>query len=96
MAAYCFFDNLEVMDQAKLEEYARRVAPIVEQFGGRYVVRGGRMDVVEGDWQPAFPVILEFPSLQHAHRWYDSDEYRELKALRHSAVRCNAVFIEGI
>ena len=96
MSAYCFFDNLEVTDAAKLEEYKNRVAPVVEKYGGRYIVLGGKMDVVEGDWQPVFPVIIEFPSLEQAHRWYASDEYRELKALRLSAVRSNAVFIEGL
>ena len=96
MSAYCFFDNLEVTDAAKLEEYKNRVAPVVEKYAGRYIVLGGKMDVVEGDWQPVFPVIIEFPSLEQAHRWYDSDEYRELKALRLSAVRSNAVFIEGL
>ena len=96
MATYCLFDNVEVLDPEKLEEYARRVAPIVAQYGGRYVVLGGQVDLVEGDWQPTHPVMLEFPSLEQAHRWYSSDEYRDLKALRLSAVRSNAVFIEGL
>ena len=96
MSAYCFFDNLEITDAAKMDEYKSRVASVVEQYSGRYVVRGGKMDVVEGSWQPTFVVILEFPSLEQAHRWYDSDEYRELKALRLSAARANAVFIEGL
>ncbi len=96
MSAYCLFDNLEVTDPAKLEEYKKRVAPIVEQYGGRYIVAGGKMDVVEGDWRPTFPVMIEFPSLEQAHRWYDSEEYQKVKALRLSAVKSNAVFIEGI
>ena len=95
MSAYCFFDNLEVTDPAKLEEYKSLVAPVVGEYGGRYIVVGGKMDIVEGDWQPTFPVILEFPSLEQAYGWYDSDVYRELKALRLSAVRSNAVFIDG-
>ena len=96
MPAYCFFDILEVTDQAKLQEYKSRVAPVVEQYGGRYIVLGGKTDLVEGHWRPTFPVIIEFPGLEQAHRWYGSDEYRELKALRLSAVRSNAVFIEGL
>jgi len=96
MSAYCFFDNLEVMDSGKLQEYKSRVAPIVEKYGGRYIVLGGKMDVVEGDWRPTYPVIIEFPTLEHAHRWYGSDEYRGLKRIRLSAVRSNAVFIEGV
>ena len=51
---------------------------------------------MEGDWRPTYPVLIEFPSLEQAHRWYDSGEYQELNALRLSAVRSNAVFIEGL
>ena len=96
MSAYCLFDNLEVTDPTKLEEYKNRALPVVERYGGRYVVLGGKFDTVEGEWRPTFPVMIEFPSLEQAYRWYDSDEYQELKALRLSAVRSNAVFIEGI
>jgi len=96
MSAYCLFDNLEVTDGAKLEEYKSRVLPTVQRYGGRYVVLGGGTDVVEGQWRPTYPVMLEFPSLEHAHRWYDSEEYRELKSLRLSAVRSNGVFMEGL
>jgi uncharacterized protein (DUF1330 family) len=60
------------------------------------VVLGRRFDVVKGNWRPIFPVIIELPSLEEAHRWYSSEEYRELKELRLSAVKSNAVFIEGI
>ena len=96
MAAFCFFDNIEVTDPKKLEDYKNRVASIVDRYDGRYVVLGGHMVVVEGDWRPVFPVIIEFLSLEQAHRWYDSDEYRELKALRLSASKANAVFMEGL
>ena len=96
MSAYCLFDNLEVTDPTRLEEYKNRALPVVERYGGRYVVLGGKFDTVEGEWRPTFPVMIEFPSLEQAYRWYDSDEYQELKALRLSAVRSNAVFIEGI
>ncbi|HEX8190469.1 MAG TPA: DUF1330 domain-containing protein [Pyrinomonadaceae bacterium] len=48
-----------------------------------------------GEWRPVFPVLIEFPDLETAHRWYDSEEYRELKALRLAATKGNAVFIEG-
>ena len=52
MTAYCLFDNLEVSDPVKLEEYATAVQPIVERYGGRYVLIGGKCDLVEGDWRP--------------------------------------------
>jgi uncharacterized protein (DUF1330 family) len=95
MAAYCFFDVHEVTDPEKMERYRAGVLSTVERYGGRYLTVGGKVDVVEGDWQPVFPVLIEFPSLEQAHRWYDSEEYRDLKALRLAATRGNAVFIEG-
>lgn len=89
-------DNLEVIDAAKLEEYKQKTAPLVEQYGGRYVVLGGKVDRMEGSWRPTFPVMIEFPSLERAHEWYASADYARLKALRLSAVRSNAVFMEGL
>ena len=95
MPSYVLFDNLEIHDPAKLESYKSRVVPVVQKFGGRYVVLGGKVDLVEGAWRPQFPVMIEFPTLQHARDWYASDEYRDLRALRLSAGKFNAVFIEG-
>ncbi len=96
MSAYCFWDNIEVSDPAKLEEYKERVLPIVEKFGGRYLILGGRSDVVEGNWPLSFPIVIEFPNMDVAHRWYQSEDYADLKALRQSASKANAIFIEGI
>ena len=96
MAAYCVFDVVEVTDGDKMSRYRQEVAATVEKYGGRYVVRGGSFDVVEGDWQPVYPVILEFPSLERAHRWYDSEEYGSLKAMRQEASKANGVFIAGV
>ncbi|MDQ3803160.1 MAG: DUF1330 domain-containing protein [Acidobacteriota bacterium] len=95
MAAYCFFDVHEITDPGRMERYRAGVLSTVEQYGGRYLTVGGKCDAVEGDWQPVFPVIIEFPSLEQAHRWYDSEEYRDLKALRLGSTRGSAVFIEG-
>jgi uncharacterized protein (DUF1330 family) len=96
MPAYVFFDIFEIIDQKKMEEYGRRIGATVEQYGGQYLVRGGKLNVVEGDWHPVIPVIIEFPSLERAHEWYDSDEYKELRALRFGAAKLNAVLIEGV
>lgn len=96
MPAYFFVDLLEVTDPDKLERYRRVVLETVEQFGGRYLTVGGQCDVVEGNWRPVFPVLIEFPSLEQARRWYVSDIYHEPKALRLDAAKCNAVFIEAV
>ncbi len=95
MAAYCLFDNVRVDDPAKLEQYAAAVLPIVERHGGRYVLIGGKVDIVEGDWRPTYPVMIEFPNLEQAYRWYNSEEYQEYKELRLSAGEYNAVFMES-
>jgi len=95
MPAYCFVDVVEVTDSEKMEKYRQSVLATVERYGGRYLTVGGRCDVVEGSWRPVFPVLIEFPGMQEAHRWYGSEEYRHLKILRLEATRGNAVFIDG-
>ncbi len=95
MPAYCFFDVLDVTDPEKMEKYREGVFKTVADHGGRYILIGGTTDVVEGDWKPVFPVIIEFPDLEAARRRCDSEEYSGLKKLRLSAIKGNAVFMEG-
>jgi uncharacterized protein (DUF1330 family) len=96
MSAYIVFDVLEISDPEKMQTYGQRIGPTVEQHGGRYLVRGGKTEVVEGDWSPTIPVIIEFPSLEQAHQWYGSEAYQQLVALRTGAAKLNAVFMEGL
>jgi uncharacterized protein (DUF1330 family) len=79
MSAYFLVDIREIKDAARMDEYRSRVAPTVEKFGGRYLVRGGPFEVVEGTYQPVRLAMLEFPNMDQARRWYDSEEYRELR-----------------
>jgi uncharacterized protein (DUF1330 family) len=95
MSAYFIFDNLTVNDQDRLAQYAKDVAPVVEKYGGRYLVVGGQSTTHEGDWNFTYPVIIAFEDGDAARTWYASDDYRPLKALRRSAVTCNAVLVEG-
>ncbi|GAB5447033.1 DUF1330 domain-containing protein [Gymnodinialimonas sp.] len=95
MTAYCLFQNLDITDREKMQTYATTVEPITHAFGGQYVTKAGAVDVKEGDWAPTYPVIIKFPSMEAARTWYDSDAYAPLKALRTSAGRFSAVFIEG-
>lgn len=95
MAAFCFFDILKIHDEEKMSLYREKVSDTVAQYQGRYLAIGGPCDVMEGNLQPTFPVLLEFPSLSQAHAWYNSDEYQSLKQLRLSAVDSNAFFIQG-
>jgi uncharacterized protein (DUF1330 family) len=95
MPAYVIAE-VTVTDPATMEEYRKRVPATLAPFGGRFIVRGGAHQTVEGDWKPNRLVILEFPSMEHAHRWYDSDEYREPKAMRLRAGRTNVVLVDGV
>jgi uncharacterized protein (DUF1330 family) len=94
MAAYVIGD-IDITDPAAFQEYRNRVGATVEQYGGRFVVRGGKVDPKEGDWQPRLMVMLEFPSLEQAERWYNSSEYKPLIAMREKAARTHLIIAEG-
>ena len=94
MAAYVIGD-IEVTDPAALQEYRDRFGATVEQYGGRFVIRGGRVNPKEGDWQPRLVVMLEFPSFEQAERWYNSPEYKPLIAIREKAARTQLLIAEG-
>ena len=66
------------------------------KYDRRFTVRGGAYQTVEGDWKPNRLVVIEFPSMEQAKRWYDCEEYREPKAMRMRAGRTNLVFVEGV
>lgn len=94
MAYYAIFD-VTITDLEKYKDYMMKVKPVIEAGGGRYLVRGGAHQVREGDWKPTRLVILEFPSAAAAQSFYESLEYRALKALRESCSRANLVTVEG-
>ena len=94
MAAYVIVD-LEVTDPAGFEEYRMVVPATIEKYGGKYLVRGGRMETLEGDWSPKRVVVLEFESVERAKEWWNSEDYREPKALRQRTTKTNAIVVEG-
>ncbi|MER3513043.1 MAG: DUF1330 domain-containing protein, partial [Chloroflexota bacterium] len=81
MAAYVIVD-IQVTDPAGYAEYRQLAPPIVAAYGGRYLVRGGALETLEGNWTPQRLVILEFPSLAQAKAWWDAPEYRPLREMR--------------
>lgn len=95
MAAY-FIVDLDIRDAAMFEEYRKLVPATIERYGGRFLVRGGNHQTLEGDWKPKRVVLLEFPSLEAAKRWYDSEEYRKPKAMRQKSAKTNLVLVEGV
>jgi uncharacterized protein (DUF1330 family) len=95
MAAY-FIVDLDVHNPAGMREYLERVPGTLAEYGGRYIVRGGQFEIVEGDWQPSRVVMLEFPNMTQAKLWYDCGEYKDMKAARWEAARTNMVLVEGV
>ncbi|HEY7241378.1 MAG TPA: DUF1330 domain-containing protein [Burkholderiales bacterium] len=94
MAAYVIGD-IDVTDAALYEDYRKQVLATVQKFGGRFMVRGGKVEALEGGWAPKRLVMLEFPSMEQAQKWYRSNEYAPLIALRQRASRGKLVLVEG-
>ncbi len=94
--AFCLFDNIEITDKARLEEYKEKVFPVVTAFEGKYIVAGEKIRVVEGNWQPRFLVMIEFPGFEAANRWYDSKAYEALRNLRQSSGKFDGIIMEGL
>lgn len=94
MSAYVIGD-IEVTDAAAYEEYRKQVLAVVTRYGGKFIVRGGKIDPKEGGWTPKRLVLLEFPSLAQAQKWYDSPEYAPLIKLRQKASTGRLIIVEG-
>ena len=95
MPAYVIAD-VDVHDSAGYEAYRQQVPAIIAQYGGRYIARGGATEVLEGSWSPKRCVILEFPSTAQLKAWWDSPEYRPLRAIRERTARSNVVATQGL
>ena len=94
MSAY-LIGEIEVTDPVAYEEYRKQVLAVVTQYGGKFLVRGGKVDPKEGGWAPRRVVLLEFPSMAQAQKWYASPEYAPLIKLRQKASKGRLVIVEG-
>jgi uncharacterized protein (DUF1330 family) len=88
--------QVRVTDPVRYERYKQLAEASVSAYGGRYVVRGGATQTLEGTWDPNRLVILEFPSPAVARQWWDSPEYAEGKALRQATAATEMVLVEGL
>jgi len=94
MSAYVIAE-IEVTDPAVYEEYRKQVLAVVTKYGGKFLVRGGNVKSKEGGWAPKRLVVLEFPSMAQAEKFYGSTEYAPLLQLRLKASRGRLVIVEG-
>jgi uncharacterized protein (DUF1330 family) len=95
MTAY-LIANITVTDPARYQEYRAKVSSVVAQYGGRFLVRAGMVHPLEGDLGLDRVVVIEFPSLDAARRFYDSAEYAPLLKLRAETTRSQVAFVEGV
>ncbi|HYN13712.1 MAG TPA: DUF1330 domain-containing protein [Burkholderiales bacterium] len=93
MAAYVI-GEIEVTDPGPYEEYRKQVLAVVTKYGGKFIVRGGRSEALEGT-APKRLVVLEFPTMEQALKWYRSPEYAPLIKLRQKASKGKLVLVEG-
>ncbi len=95
MSAYVIVET-DVDDPEQYERYKAAAPATVAGGGGRFVARGGELAVLEGDWRPPRLVVLEFPDLDAARRWYDSPDYGEARRLREGAATLRMVAVQGL
>ena len=72
------------------------VPPSLAAYGGRFLVRGGKVETLEGNWAPRRFVIVKFPSLEKAKAWWNSAEYADAKALRQATAKTQMIMVEGV
>ena len=87
--------NIDVKNTEAYKEYISKVKPIVEKFGGKYIVRAGEYKVIDGEWKYPRTVVIKFPNYEKALEWYNSEEYKPVKPIRLENTLTNAIIIKG-
>ena len=94
MPAYVIAD-IDVQDAVKFEEYKKLSGPSGAPFGAKYLVRGGKVEGLEGSWMPKRFVVIEFPSLEQARAWWNSPAYTAARNIRQTCSKSNFILVEG-
>jgi uncharacterized protein (DUF1330 family) len=90
------FAEVEITNPDGYKAYTQQVPATIEKYGGRFIVRGGAAEPLEGDWPKVRRVLLEFPSVDAARRWYRSPEYEKPLALRKANSNGRLILLEGV
>ncbi|HSN21896.1 MAG TPA: DUF1330 domain-containing protein [Usitatibacter sp.] len=94
MAAYILAE-IEITNPEGYSEYSRQVLPTIAKYGGRFLVRGGASEALEGEWPRVRRVLLEFPTAEAARQWWASPDYEKPKAMRQAASKGRLLLMEG-
>jgi len=95
MAAYVIVE-MTVTDPVRIEDYRKLAGASVAAYGGKFPVRGGKFEVLDGDWKPQRIVVIEFPGIERAKEWHDSQQYRAACEIRNRAASTRMLLVEGI
>lgn len=95
MAAYVLAE-VEITNPEGYKEYTAHVPATITQYGGRFLTRGGFTETLEGDWPKVRRVIIEFPSMEAARKWWDSPEYEKPKLMRRANSNGRLLLLEGV
>ena len=95
MSAYVIAE-IDITDPAAYEDYRRQVPDVIARYGGKYIVRGGKVEALEGGWSPKRIAVVEFPSMEQALKFYRSPEYAPLLRIRQKASRGKLVIVDGV
>ncbi len=95
MAGYLIAE-LNITDQDRFAEFAEKIVELVEAFDGKYLVRGGKTEVVEGDWAPQRVVVIEFDSYERVQDLVNSQEYEDLAKIRSTSSVSSTIIVDGV
>jgi uncharacterized protein (DUF1330 family) len=95
MPAYIIVE-LSVIDKEGYEEYKKSAPSSISSYGGKYIIRGGQTENLEGDWQPERIAVLEFPTSERAREWWNSEMYSRAKSIRQRTAKTKMILVEGV
>jgi uncharacterized protein (DUF1330 family) len=95
MPAYIIAD-ITVTDPERYKDYSSQTPALIEKFGGKFLVRGGVAEVVEGDWKPNRLVVIEFPNMATLKKFQDSKEYQKIAKIRKEASEGTMMYVDGV
>ncbi len=95
MSAYIIVE-VDIKDHVRYEDYKRLTPASIAAYGGRFIVRGGKAELIEGDQEPKRIVVLEFENTERAKAWWNSPEYSEAKNLRYATAESRMILVEGV